>query len=275
VQERADGGTVLTFNNLANLQTTPLAPIQLNERGESLGAGTRFWTGTAGGGAIDATCASWVSSSWTTSTAGTVGATGTTGTNWTNDSYLTCYSETARLLCLEESKLPAPQAPAQQQRRLFVTSTTYQPGFGAVSSADGLCNTSAQAANKTGTWKAWLSSATMAAHTRMANVGPWVQERSDGGTVLTFNNLANLQTTPLVGIQLNERGESVGAGTRYWTGTGGGGAIDATCANWTSSSWTTSTAGTVGATGTTGTGWTNDSYMTCYSESARLLCFEQ
>ena len=40
--------------------------------------------------------------------------------------------------------------------RLFVTSVTSTGSFGGLAGGDARCNTAAQAANKGGTWKAWL-----------------------------------------------------------------------------------------------------------------------
>jgi hypothetical protein len=178
----------------------------------------------------------------------------------------------ASLLCFEQSKLPAPSVAVPQQRRMFVTSTQYRADFGSLAAGDALCNTTAQSVNKGGTWKAYLSSGAEAAPSRMANVGPWVQELADGGTVLTFNNVANLQTTPLAPIAYNERGQTIGF-TSYWTGTSGGGVIANTCASWSSGS--SSSSGTTGRSNVTSTAWTNDNVTFSCADLASLLCFEQ
>ncbi len=271
VQQLADGGTVVTFSNLANLQTTPLAPIEVDERGLPVPSGARAWTGTAGGGTSAASCNDWAP--YNTGFTGVVGVAGTTATAWTNDATLGCFSSANRLLCIEQSKQPSAPVNGTTRRRVFVTSTTYSGNFMSLSAADGFCTTSAQAANKSGTWKAWLSNSTVSARSRLQDTGPWAQEGADGGTVLTFNNLLNLQSTPLAPLAVNERGQSLASGTRYWTGTVGGGTAGSVCNDW--APYNTGFTGTVGLAGTTTTAWTNEAALGCVSTMASLLCFEE
>jgi|GEM_PF-1819853 len=267
VQERPDGGTILTFNNKANLSTTPLAGISLDEQGRVL-TNTYYWTGTNGGGTTGSTCGSWTS----ISSGGTYGAAGSTNTAWTASSNgSTSCSSNLSLLCFEETHLPAPTPVPATRKRLFITSVTQTGSFGGLAQADALCNTAAQAGNKGGTWKAWLSDSSTNALSRIADVGPWVQERPDGGTILTFNNKANLSTTPLAGISLDEQGRVL-TNSFYWTGTNGGGTTGSTCGSWTSSS----SGGTYGSAGSTSTNWTaNSNGSTSCTSSLSLLCFEQ
>ncbi len=58
-------------------------------------------------------------------------------------------------------------------KRIFVTSTLYSGNLGGLSGADAKCLTAAQSVNLPGTWKAWLSSSTINAIDRIAEVGPW------------------------------------------------------------------------------------------------------
>jgi hypothetical protein len=271
VQQLGDGGTVLTFNNLANLQTTPLAPIDLDERGVAVPSGARVWTGTAGGGTSTTSCNDWAP--YNTGFSGVAGVAGATTTAWTNDATVGCFSSANRLLCIEQSKQPAAPVNGATRRRVFVTSTAYSGNWASLTAADGFCTTSAQAANKGGTWKAWLSSSVTEARSRLADTGPWAQESADGGTVLTFNNLANLQSTPLAPLAVNERGQALVSGTRYWTGTVGGGTAGSVCNDW--APYNTGFSGTVGLSGTTTTSWTNDATVGCVSTMASLLCFEE
>lgn len=55
------GTTTTAFNNKANLSTLPLAPIDRNENGGSVGGVA--WTGTATGGAPSSDCTGWTTSS--------------------------------------------------------------------------------------------------------------------------------------------------------------------------------------------------------------------
>lgn len=93
----------------------------------------------------------------------------------------------------------------------------------------------------------------------MADVGPWSQEQGDGGLIRTFNNRANLTTTPQAPIQLDESGNFFSG--YFWTGTSGGGIIARTCNDWINSS---GFSGTFGRTDTTTTTWTaGSSDATC------------
>lgn len=264
VQEFADGGTLLTFNNRANLQTTPLAALSVDEQGRTYTGARSFWTGTAPGGVIDATCYSWTSTAY----AATYGVTGTTSDAWTDSSIANC-DGVLSLLCLEQSHLPL-QAASVAERRMFVTSTRIAGNFGSLAAADSFCTTAAQAANRTGTWKAFVSASGVPAPSRMTNVGPWVQQFADGGTTYTFRNRFNLMTTPIAPITVDEQGRTFSTAVGYWTGTGSGGLVDATCYSWTSTAY----AATYGVTGSLTTTWTNSSIANCDS-TARLLCLEQ
>lgn len=135
---------------------------------------------------------------------------------------------------------------------------------------DALCTNAAVAANKGGTWKAFLSSTTEDAISRIADVGPWYQELSNGSFVKTFNNKANLRTSPLTTLYLDEQGGgfSSSPGT-YWSGTLQTGLK----ANETCASWTSSTSPQRGVRGTAGS-WFNVGVVSCDSTES-LVCFEQ
>ena len=87
--------------------------------------------------------------------------------------------------------------------------------------------------------------------------------------VLTFNNKANLTTTPLAAIATDELGRTTTNG--YWTGTAGGGTLGSTCQNWSDTSY--SHYGTWGE-GGTDTSWTAGGTIEC-ANTLSLLCFEQ
>jgi hypothetical protein len=120
--------------------------------------------------------------------------------------------------------------------RVFITSATYAGNLGGVAGGDSACTLAANAGGLGGTWKAWLSTSTASALSRMADVGPWVQV-SFTGTIPTFNNRANLGTTPNAPLRVNEQGDELFSTVYFWTGTDVGGASGVnTCTNWTSSS---------------------------------------
>jgi hypothetical protein len=264
-QQLSDGGLVLTFNNKSNLATTPVVPLGIDEAGRSISA--FYWTGSSVGGVYSsASCAGWLNPGGL----GTYGTTGATTTAWTDDSSRSCTTPGA-LLCLEQSHEPLADPAPATGRRLFITSVPYTGSMGGLSGADGHCATAAAAANKGGTWRAWLSTSTVSALDRQVGPGPWYQELADGGLLLTFNNRANLKTSPIIPLQVDELGRSFSA--KYWTGTTPGGRPStSTCLNWTSLG--NLDGGTVGTTGTIDGDWTADSTYAC-SKVASLLCVEQ
>ncbi|MCC6333053.1 MAG: hypothetical protein IT380_03580 [Myxococcales bacterium] len=271
-QEAPAGVLERTFNNKANLSTAPLVALVRDENGGQAW-GVRYWTGTAPGGtpSVD-TCTGFAS----TSGYGTQGESGVTTSDWTDATYASC-SNSARLLCFEQTKAPLPPLPSSGRKRVFITSTAYSGNLAAAgqagtgqAGADALCNLAAQASLKGGTWKAWLSTGSSSALSRIQDVGPWSQEAPAGVLERTFNNKANLSTAPLMALVRDENGGQVW-GVRYWTGTAPGGTPSAnTCTGFAS----TSGYGTQGESGVTTSDWTDATYASCAS-SARLLCFEQ
>lgn len=159
---------------------------------------------------------------------------------------------------------------------MFVTSATYTGNLKAAGSgADGLdggdklCQLAADAATLGGTWKAWLSSSTVNAIDRIADVGPWY--RLDGAKV--FNNKASIVTSgPLVAIDRNEQGGMPMVDT--WTGTQNSGiASGFTCNNWTDEAPVNGYEGLVGI--TVGVQfWTDGPSDPCHLKNT-LYCFEQ
>lgn len=156
--------------------------------------------------------------------------------------------------------------------RVFATSAEYTGQLGGLSGADTLCQTAATAATKGGTWRAWLSSSTVNAIDRINDVGPWYQEPSSGALVKTFNNKANLLTSPLQHIYVDEQGRGSAASTfpDYWTGTlQTGQHAQATCSDWTTSG---SSTGTIGP---GSSAWSYKEFVASCSSSYSLVCFEQ
>jgi len=156
--------------------------------------------------------------------------------------------------------------------RIFVTRTRYTGALGGLIGADSLCQTNALAANKGGTWKAWLSANGENAIDRIAEVGPWYQEPAFGDWVKTFNNKANLATSPLAALITDEQGGVVSTASRgYWTGTLATGKADSgrTCQSWS--------VGHSSAYGTRGPGsgsWSGETTSGC-DQSYGVVCLEQ
>jgi hypothetical protein len=156
---------------------------------------------------------------------------------------------------------------------VFITATPYPGDLGGLAGADAKCQLAATAANRTGHWKAFISSSTENAVTRMAGNGPWFQARAPAQRV--FNNTANLQTVPLVALGFDETDVSFANSgpIMFWTGTAIGGATSSqTCNGFTTAS--ASVNGTVGHTNSTDATWVALGPQSC-SNSQHLLCFEQ
>lgn len=168
---------------------------------------------------------------------------------------------------------------AAAAKRVFVTNTAYPSDLAQAGSAsdglagaDALCNLAAQAQNMGGIWVAWLSSSTVAALSRIPEVGPWYVVDSHGQQFLAFNNKANLQTSPQTSVSLDERGNEVAAfAWSVWTGTRANGSPAAsTCSDWS----TTGGVGVVGLVGSSTSTWTYDHASSC-ANANHLLCFEK
>lgn len=178
-----------------------------------------------------------------------------------------------------------PDAGPSRNKRVFVTSQTYPPDFSGISantlrSADALCFHVARGANLDGNFKAWLSSTSVYgkpetvkadAIERIADVGPWVQfDKREQKEIMTFNNKANLISTPLRSIAFDENGVELKATSLVWTGTSAlGKATASTCSGFSSQAGY----GTVGSVFEK-TEWTEARSANCY-EKHHLYCFEQ
>ena len=158
----------------------------------------------------------------------------------------------------------------ESRLRVFITSVGYSGNLGGLSGADALCTNAARAANKGGTWKAFLSSPTEDAISRMADVGPWHQELRDGSLLKTFNNKANLTTSPLTTLYVNEQGGGSSISPdNYWSGTLSTGLKGTdTCAGWTTANFS--------GRGSRGNGgsWFISGLASCESNES-IVCFEQ
>jgi len=150
---------------------------------------------------------------------------------------------------------------------VFVTSTTTAGNFGGVTGGDAICGARASAAGLAGTYRAWLSTSSVAAIDRLGSASGWV--RTDG------KPFANSQADLVAGkiyypILTDELGVPLPYATA-WTGTTDNGQWDGgqQCGNWTNTTSVGVTAGsTLGATGD----WTAATGNSCSSE-LRLYCF--
>ncbi len=153
-------------------------------------------------------------------------------------------------------------------KRVFITSTLYT---GPVAAS--ICNTVAQAAGLSGTWKPWLSFGSSTPITdaidAIKGTGPWVM--LDGTTA--FANHAQLATQPSAAIVVTEKMTRVpSTDDSVWTGTVNGGLHSGyDCNDWASAGYT----GSLGHAADLAT-WTQGGggNYSC-SSNARVYCFEQ
>jgi hypothetical protein len=173
-------------------------------------------------------------------------------------------------------------------KRVFATSGTYTgdlktegAGVDGVDGADRICATAAAAAALGGTWKAWLSSSTVNAYSRMNDVSPWylVDRRTKVFENKTGLLQGALKIGPFVDIKTNEFGV-VNPPADTWTGTEIGGvagprASPFACKDWTNNQSVNGYEGLVGiGIGFNLSWWTDSATNPCKNRS-RLYCFEQ
>ncbi len=92
-------GTLVAASLAGLLSGSLLAPINVTERGDSLGTGAAAWTGTAANGtASNFTCNGWSTNLLTV--AGDVGTPPDTGTAWSISNTMSC-SASQRIYCIE------------------------------------------------------------------------------------------------------------------------------------------------------------------------------
>ncbi len=140
-----------------------------------------------------------------------------------------------------------------------------------LSGGDAICDARAKAAGLVGTFRAWLSTATLSASDRLAHGAvPYI--RTDG--VRIANDWADLTSLNLRAvIDRTETGAKAVPTLKVFTGTSGfGTALGGDCAGWTDA--TASSNGRTGVIDDTDDEWTNGVDSTCDSLAA-IYCFQQ
>ena len=248
MQYKEEGGSAL-----ARMRWTYAPPATLTVT--TAGSGTGTVTSSPGG----ITCGAGYD--WT-STADAAqypitGASGVTTSAWTQGSQNAC-SNYRHLYCFEQ-----PSSPSPSYMRVFLSAYSFQGDLGGLSGADSRCQSSADGFGLGGTWKAWLSSSTVAVNSAARNFtqfnGPY-KLLDDTNTVA--NNWADLTdaTTLLHAINLTETGSTVSE--NVWTNTTSAGNRSQTSSGYTcadcSESYTNDTVVTLTATPVSGSvfaGW--------------------
>ncbi|MDB4944802.1 MAG: hypothetical protein JWP97_4336 [Labilithrix sp.] len=160
----------------------------------------------------------------------------------------------------------------------FTTRAVFTGALGGLSGADAKCDEEARAAGLGGSFRAWLSTSTVAAKTRITG-GPWVFRNAE-----TAFHASSAGVSPDDFPRYDARGGDLlfDPQLEVWTGTGDFGLLDAgnaTCLDWTSSA--ASQLGSFGTLGSIGVRWThvapfaNDPPGRACSQTLRLYCFEQ
>ncbi len=153
---------------------------------------------------------------------------------------------------------------------VFSTSTTQNGNLGGLAGGDAICQTRADAAGLPGTYKAWLSTSTVSAASRLTHATvPYYMP--DGVKVADdWNDLTD--GTLDRGITVNELGVSM-PNNRPYTGTNANGSIGGgMCNNWSTSS--NGVTALMGQSFSTVSGWSATIYLAC-DTLARLVCFQQ
>lgn len=258
-------------------------PASLTESGVDLGLGERVYTGTDENGVYipGATCGDWTSSSGVVNGAqGEVHGSG--GGSWTDigASDPVC-SSFAHLRCMQVTVGPPLPTRHPVAKKAFVTSVT---GTGNLSTwsdasaltglaaADAVCQARARVAGyaNSGTFKAWMSSSSTSASTRIVSNGPWA--RPDG--VVIAQSEADLEDSRIgAALYQTELGTYVQGASdagNVWTGTSTSGfSASFYCSSWI----TTSGSGQIGRHDLLDGRWTAATTQTC-SVDARIICLE-
>jgi len=154
--------------------------------------------------------------------------------------------------------------------RVFVSSAAYSGNLGGLAGADMKCQILADAAGLHGTWKAWLSSSSANAFTRLTH--STLSYRRIDDAVVANNDAGFFSTSHLGAIDHDEHGSLV-SNVEVWTGSGGSGVGSGGCADWTSSDPGGSFPA-VGLSNRSDSGWSNV-YLQFCDRVAHLYCIEQ
>jgi hypothetical protein len=160
-------------------------------------------------------------------------------------------------------------------KRVFVTSGEWNGNLGGLDGADNLCRQAAKTAGLGDVeWRAWLSTTTVNAISRIQYAGPYALVN---GTVVANSAVELVESTVKVAISITENNTPATiqpAKASVWTSTDAKGqaVTPNTCTDWTSGGyfdW-----GHAGSLLQTGPAWTDSGTSARCSESAHLYCFE-
>ncbi len=160
-------------------------------------------------------------------------------------------------------------------KRVFISSTTYNGNLGGLSGADTKCQTLADNASLGGTWKAWLSSTTVSAASRLTHsLDPYLLINQTTKIADDWTDL----TDGVLGAPINLSQINTTINSNVWTNTNIAGNILNTGGTTTCTSFTSNASNRTSRVGKNANfdtnDWTNFTSSACNS-SLRLYCFEQ
>jgi hypothetical protein len=190
---------------------------------------------------------------------------------------------TSNLQCAHDGRSACVAGSSVTGRSVFVTSMAFGVGAinGSLAAADALCAGAAWSAGRTGSYRAWLSTAGVSAVSRF----------NDDARPLIMAHASNVPTSPnpdvtvaltlsdtldgslLSSLVLSELGTAVPQAASVWTGTAADGSIATTHCD----SWTNTTSGATGVAGRAASGnggWTFAPPQACNTVQ-RLYCIEE
>jgi Protein of unknown function (DUF1554) len=154
--------------------------------------------------------------------------------------------------------------------RVFLSGPAYQGNLGNLGGADLKCQDLAVGAGLGGTWKAWLSSSSQNAASRLLHSN--LSYRRLDGAMIALNAAGFFSNTHLAPIVLDEHLSNLGS-VEVWTGSDGSGVGSGGCADWTSSN-SGSVFPAVGLSDQTDPQWSN-AYLNFCDRFGHLYCIEQ
>jgi len=195
---------------------------------------------------------------------------------WTTNPSLTT-GTAVRANHFTELRTNASNAPLCGARRVFLSSQVYTGNFGGFAAADTNCQNLAQAANLSGTFKAWVvaTSTALTPGMRFSSSSFELPYRLVDNTLIA-NNFEDLTDGILANlVNRSETGSLITTTTVAWTNVTirGIGVTSANhCTSWTSNS--SALSGNYGNTATTSFRWTQDTSALC-NTLRRLYCIQQ
>lgn len=197
----------------------------------------------------------------------------TTSTVAADTNYTATFDSTQNNFCTSNVGYTVLSGP----KRVFVTNNTYLPAaIGGLAGADNICQTRANAVSLGGSWKAWLSSSTVSAASRLTHSNKPYRMLNNVNIANDWNSLVTNQVL-LTPLNRNENNVAIAA-SNTWTGTNANGTIAVGtnfCSDWTVTSASPANV-VLGLTSNATSWWTRITNVTQACNIARrLYCFEQ